>query len=62
MKWSEKTTAEEILEFFNISVFELLESLGDMYDGWKDTGMESRLIAVKTRKKLFNWFEAKGGL
>ena len=62
MKWSENTTATEILEFFNISVMELLEELETMYDGYNHTNIAERMIAVKTRKKLMAWFERNGGL
>ncbi len=62
MKFSEKTTATEILEFFNMSVMEMLDELGEMYDGYEHSGMPDRMIAVKTRRKLLAWFEGRGGL
>ena len=62
MKWSENTTATEILDFFNKSVIELLDDMEEMYDGYEHAKMTDRMIAVKTRKKLMAWFEMKGGL
>ena len=62
MKFSEQTTATEILEFFNVSVMELLDEIEEMYDGYENTNMPDRMIAVKTRRKLLAWFESRGGL
>jgi len=62
MKYTEKTTSVEILEFFKDSVDNVLDDIGEMYDRFDNAKMDERLLAVKTRKKLINWFNHSGGL
>ncbi len=62
MKFSDQTTAYEILSFYKNSVYDLLDELENMYDGYAHAKMPETMIAVKTRKKLLAWFDKRGGL
>ena len=62
LKFSENTTATEIMNFYRDSVFDLLEELETMFDGYSNTNMPERMVAVKTRRKLLAWFDSRGGL
>jgi len=62
MKFSEKTTSVEVLEFFKDSVDNVLDDIGEMYERFDKVKIDERLLAVKTRKKLIEWFNRSGGL
>jgi len=62
MKFSEKTTSVEILVFFKDSVDNVLDDIGEMYERFDKVKIDERLLAVKTRKKLIEWFNHSGGL
>jgi hypothetical protein len=62
MKYTEKTTSDEILEEFKKSIFRCLTDVDDMFTRMQGQNFTERDLAYKTRKIILSWFDKTGGL